>query len=1412
MAQPPIMGWSSWNTYHVNISDSLIRRQANALVSTGLYDVGYRQVNIDDGFFGHRDAQGVMVPHERRFPNGMKPVADYIHSLGMKAGIYSDAGTNTCGSRYDNDRNGFGAGLYGHERQDARLFFHDWGFDFIKIDYCGAGTELDLDERTRYTAIVDAIKAEAGKPVSINLCRWTMPGTWAADIATSWRISPDIRPRWSSLKNIIGLNTYLSAYCHDGHYNDMDMLEMGRGLTESEEEVHMGMWCMMSSPLLIGCDLTTIPASSLRLLKNKELIAINQDTLYQQAYVALRQGEGYVFVKDLEQRHGTVRAVALYNPSDSAANFNIPLSALELDGKVTLRDVIKQKAVKTNGECINTTVAPHGIFVLKAVAERRLEPVRYEAEWGYLPQFDALAKKKKQVRYEENANASGGMVVSYLGGSSDNTLRWNNVYSKEGGRYRLTIHYVPATLRQMWLSVNGKKHTIETELLRTSGDIDSIDVSIDLRKGENAVEIGGDYAFSPDIDCITLKRLDKINTENLTVEHRTSPMGIDEQHPRFGWQITTEENDVVQTAYHIIVASTKEKARQCKGDVWDSGNVQTDSSQWVAYKGRPLAANKQYFWRVLVSTNKGKAQWSDVAQWSMGIGGDARLMAISSWIGLDTLVAGDRLERHSRMVSRCLRKTFNCKSEVRRATLHISGLGLYVASINGKRVGDGVLTPVATDYDKTVAYDTYDVTALLNANANAIGVTLAGGHYFAQTQNYQKNVRKTYGLPKLWATLIIDYANGKQDIVVSDKTWRLSTEGAVRYANEYDGELFDARLYSDFSLPNYDDSQWRQASIVEAPKGRLKGNITPQIKVLQTDRPANVKPMEGSSDADRYLIDFGTNGAGRICLRLKAAAGDTIAVRHAELLERDGKRLYTANLRSAEATARFVGDGEWHEWHPTFTYYGFRYAEISVPQSSEIDNSSIRRELLADEMSYADNQLTLRGDNRAMTLNTILTAARQGVVCNYKGMPLDCPQRDERMPWLGDRTIGSMGESYLFDCHALYSKWVADICDSQRDNGSISDVSPAYWMLYTDNVTWPAALPFTADMLYRQYGDLRPMHRSYDSIMRWLRLIHTKSYNDGIVSYDKYGDWCVPPERQDLIHSKDPNRKTDGALLSSTYYYYICRMISRYALMFGHADDAASLNAVADTTLTAINARYLSGGSYSNGTATANLLPLAMDIVPEASRADVEKALIKTIVEQNDTHVSCGVIGIGWLLRTLSDIGHCDIAYIMATNETYPSWGYMMGKGATTIWELWNGDTANPSMNSGNHVMLLGDLLPWAFERIGGIRPDEAQPGFKHFHLRPDFSLSNFSVQEIDTANLQPSLVKGSLDGVTATHRSPYGRIVSRWDSTAKALVWHIEIPANTTATIHFPNGKTKELGSGIYKFKMVNEKVGKEK
>ncbi len=500
----PVMGWSSWNTYQVNISEELIRSQADAMVEKGLKAAGYQYVNIDDGYCGGRDESGMLLSHPERFPRGLRVVSDYIHALGLKAGIYSDAGANTCGSIYNGEKTGIGIGFYQHEFQDAKRFFDDWNFDFIKIDYCG-GQVLKLDEKERYTMIREAIDAVGRKDITLNICRWAYPGTWAEQVAQSWRISHDIVPKWSSVKYIVAKNLYLSAFARNGRYNDMDMLEIGRGLSEDEEYTHFGLWCIMSSPLLAGCDLTTIPPASLALLTNPELVALNQDPLGLQAYVAKYDGKGYVLVKDLEEKRGKVRAVAFYNPTDEKIKMHIDFRDLELGGKVSVRDVIHRKEKGVYRQELRQEIPAHGTCIFRLEAENRYEPELYEAEWAYLKRYTDW-EKEYAAKHGHLKNASGQVVVKYLGHHPENYAEWENVYSEGGGEYILDLFYVAGEDRRLTLTVNGKE--VETVSLN-SGSWEQPgrhSFTVSLQPGYNCIRMGNPTGWAPDLDCFILKR------------------------------------------------------------------------------------------------------------------------------------------------------------------------------------------------------------------------------------------------------------------------------------------------------------------------------------------------------------------------------------------------------------------------------------------------------------------------------------------------------------------------------------------------------------------------------------------------------------------------------------------------------------------------------------------------------------------------------------------------------------------------------------------------------------------------------------------------------------------------------------------------------------------------------------------
>ena len=508
----PTMGWSSWNSFGVNINESLIKKQADAMVSKGLKDVGFDHINIDDGYFGGRDkSDGHLLVHPSRFPNGLKVVADYIHDKGLKAGIYSDAGRNTCGSMFNGDVTGKGVGFYGHDQQDADFFFKECGFDFIKVDFCGGSyyhneDHLVLDEQERYTAIAQAIKNTGRSDVRMNACRWAYPGTWIDNAAFSWRTTGDINSSWGSVRDILAENLYLSAYSSKGHYNDMDMLEVGRSLTAEEDKTHFGMWCIMNSPLLIGCDLRNIKSTTLNLLKNEELIALNQDPLYQQAYVAGLVDGCYLLVKDLEQLNGTKRAFAVYNPSDATKTVTVYFKDIDLAGTVRLRDVFQKQDVGEMTDSYELKVPAHGTRICVAEAETRLERTRYEAETGYISTYQELKNNQSEKTgiYEAADFCSAGYKAGWLGQSEENDLQWRNVYSNDGGEYQLTIGYISGENRNITVSVNGEKAATISANSGGWQKVGTKTLTIQLQKGRNIIRLSNATNWLPDIDYIEL--------------------------------------------------------------------------------------------------------------------------------------------------------------------------------------------------------------------------------------------------------------------------------------------------------------------------------------------------------------------------------------------------------------------------------------------------------------------------------------------------------------------------------------------------------------------------------------------------------------------------------------------------------------------------------------------------------------------------------------------------------------------------------------------------------------------------------------------------------------------------------------------------------------------------------------------
>ena len=722
-----------------------------------------------------------------------------------------------------------------------------------------------------------------------------------------------------------------------------------------------------------------------------------------------------------------------------------------------------------------------------------------------------------------------------------------------------------------------------------------------------------------------------------------------------------------------------------------------------------------------------------------------------------------------RLRARYLRREFAVKPALVRATAHISGLGLSELYLNGVRVGDQVLSPGLTEYPKRVFYLTHDVTDHLRAGENAVGVLLGNGRYYAPRLIVPTRTI-TYGFPKLLFQMRLDYADGSHELVVSDLTWKLTTEGPLGANNEYDGEEYDARQeMPGWAEPGFDAGAWQDAQATTAPGGALRAEMTPPIRVTETLRPiAMTEPEPGV-----FIFDMGQNMVGWCGMKVRGPRGTVVRQRHAEVLKDDGT-LYLDNIRSALVTNTYTLKGEgWEYYEPRFTYHGFRYVEVTG-YPGRPDLSSIAGMVVHDDVAPA-------GDFECShpLLNQIYSNIRWGVRGNYRSFPTDCPQRDERQAWLGDRSAECKGESYMFDIGPLYAKWNLDMLDSQTEKGAISDVCPPYWPFYSNNVTWPSTFVIVPGMLYDQYGDTRTMAAVYDGMVRWVDFM-SGFLTDHTMPRDQYGDWCVPPESPELIHSRDPARRTNGEVLGTTYFYHVVRSLARYADILGKPDDVERFDDLADKILAAFNRKFLDGdrNQYDNGTQTAHVLPLSFDMVPEGRREPVFDHLVRNIEEQSNRHIGTGLIGAQWLMRTLSDNGRADLAFDIATQTTYPSWGYMIEQGATTIWELWNGDTADPAMNSRNHVMLVGDLGIWMTEVLAGIRRDPSAPAFKRIIL-------------------EPHLV-GTLDHVRAHYDSIHGRIESHWQvDGAGRLEWQVRVPANTTATVSVPTTRRESVREG---------------
>lgn len=710
------------------------------------------------------------------------------------------------------------------------------------------------------------------------------------------------------------------------------------------------------------------------------------------------------------------------------------------------------------------------------------------------------------------------------------------------------------------------------------------------------------------------------------------------------------------------------------------------------------------------------------------------------------------LEAFAAERSVCLRKAFSVDGQVARARAYVTGLGLYDLSINGARAGNDTLNPGWTYYPKRIQYQVYDVGPLLRPGENVVGAVLGSGWWGAGMAGAWKDSPL-----RLMAQVEIEYADGRNQTVVTDDSWR-AHESPVLEDSHYHGETYDARLeMPGWDAPGYAASDWDTVQVLDKPVDVLVAQYGPTIQVTEELSPVAVTEVDGA-----HVFDFGQNMSGRVRLKVAGAPeGKRIQIRFAEILLPDG-RIYTDNYRSARATDIYFCKGGGEEvWEPRFTYRGFRYAELTgYPGMPDKDTLVARALHSAPAMAG-----TFECSNEL--INRIHRNIVWGQRSNMHSVPTDCPQRDERLGWTGDAQAFCATSCWNMEMARFYTKWLHDLTDSQHADGSMTDVAPSMWP-NPASPAWGDVIAVQPWTVYCFYGDTRVIEENYNALAAWVEYMRANAKDGLLYEREGYGDWVA------VVPS--PNKPIGAA-----YYYYSTKLLAQMAAALGRAEDAAKYGALADAIQQAFNDAYLdkTANTYPGNTQTACVLPLYFGLVPEDELTDVFEHLVDDVVK-HDYHLTTGFVGTAYLLPALTAMGRHDLAYRLAVQRTYPSWGHMAEAGGTTIWERWNSDRyeeVGPGMNSFNHFAF-GSVGQWYYEALAGINLDPERPGFKHIILRPG--------------------PVGDLTWVRASYPSMYGTIRSDWEIKDGKLIWDVLIPANTTATAYIPAWRQDDVAGDV--------------
>ena len=842
-------------------------------------------------------------------------------------------------------------------------------------------------------------------------------------------------------------------------------------------------------------------------------------------------------------------------------------------------------------------------------------------------------------------------------------------------------------------------------------------------------------------------------------EYTDNPLGLETQQPRFSWILTSSRRGQIQTAYQILVASSLENLSKDKGDKWNSKKLTSGQSVNVVYQGKELASGEKCWWKVRVWDKDGKAgEFSEPATFEMGLLKQSDWQG--QWIGADTSIS-----------SPLLRREFGISGDVKRATAYVSGLGWNEFYINGKKVSDHLLDPATTYYNNDqpfelgsrVLYVTHDVTEYLHKGQNAMGVILGNGWYSNDDGVLGKTIigRQSFGeRPILLLKMDIEYTDGKVESIVTDDKWKAS-DGPITANDICLGEDYDARLEkTGWNSPDYNDSKWVNVGIAAPPSGKMVSQILPAVRVMKSVKPVKITQVaEGV-----YIYDFGQHFSGWTRLSVEGPEGTKVTIRHAGRLYDDG-RIDTRNQQGASQTDTYILKGEGtEEWEPRFTLHGFRYAEVTgFPGTPTLMNLEGR---------FAYNAVETSGSFECS--NTLINQIHSNVCWTFmsslQGIPQDAAERPERVGWLGD--TGFVLEDYLYNLNTalFWAKWLDDIKDSQKTDGDVPVVSPLHWRkIYEMWPTWKSTYPLAAWYLYQYYGDERVLANHYEGIAKLIEFLGTKA--DNYIIAEDLGDH-MEPDRTAGYSNFAPQR-TPPAITATGFYYFDTWILAQAAKVLGKTEDYKRYSSLAENIKNAFNEKFLNKetNQYATGSQTSNAMSLQLGLVPKERQEAVLKNLVDDIMVTNEGHLSTGILGTNSLEQVLGKLGRADVMFEIATKTTYPSWGYTISKGATTVWEAFEIESKKPYTVSLN-MKMFGSSEIFFYRDLAGIGLGDI--GFSQIAIRP--------------------CIVGDLTYAKASLKTVRGMIAVDWKIADRSLDMKVTLPANSMGKVSVPKMQLKNV------------------